>query len=302
MAYVNVETWQPTAKSKLILDRAMEHIQSVPYKVSARWVFYRLLQDGIYTKKADYKNTFIGLTSRARHNGYWNPDILADETREAVIFEPEGTDRPGVDIQQQIELARVLAKEEIESLRRSLENYQYTHDYRIDSTYFYDSITVVMFEARAMEQQFRRYADGLTLCPFGGQPSIPYKYEIAKYLESQCEKYDKPLLVLYFGDYDEAGQTIFNTAQEDIGKWCAYEIQWEFCGLTREQVENYEIPENLEHEGYQWEALTDAQAAEIIQTSIRRFVDIGEAKQRAFRESWELREQVEAVINEELNS
>lgn len=300
MAYANVETWQPSAKSRVILDRAKEHIESVPYKVSARWVFYRLLQDGIYTKKADYKNTFISLTSRARHSGYWDPDVLADETREAVIFEPEGWDTPEADINEQIELARVRAKEEIEDLRESLENYRYRHNYRIDSTYFHDCITVVMFEARAMEQQFRRYAGGLTLCPFAGQPSIPYKYEIAKYLESQCEKYDKPLLVLYFGDYDEAGQTIFNTALEDIGKWCNYEIRWEFCGLTREQVESYNVPENLEHEGYQWEALTDGQAAEIIQSSIRKFVDIDEANRRAWRESRELREAVERAVNEEL--
>ena len=300
MAYANVETWQPSAKSRVILDRAKEHIESVPYKVSARWVFYRLLQDGIYTKKADYKNTFISLTSRARHSGYWDPDVLADETREAVIFEPEGWDTPEADINEQIELARVRAKEEIEDLRESLENYRYSHNYQIDSTYFHDSITVVMFEARAMEQQFRLYADGLTLCPFGGQPSIPYKYEIAKYLETQHEKYGKPLLVLYFGDYDEAGQTIFNTALEDIGKWCNYEIRWEFCGLTREQVESYKVPENLEHEGYQWEALTDKQAAEIIQSSIRKFVDIDEANRRAWRESWELRQAVERAVNEEL--
>lgn len=302
MAYVNVETWQPNPKSKSILDRAMEHIRSVSYKVSARWVFYRLLQDGIYTKKSDYKNTFISLTSRARHSGYWNPDILADETREAVIFEPDGTDKPGVAIQEQIELARVLAKEEIEELRESLDNYQYIHSYRIDPNYYHDSITVVMFEARAMAQQFKLYAEGLTLCPFGGQPFIPYKYEIAKYLEAQHEKYDKPLLVLYFGDYDEAGQTIFKTAQTDISKWCGYGIRWEFCGLTLEQVKRYEIPENIEHEGYQWEALTDRQAAEIIQTSIRKFVDVEEASRRAWRESRRVRETVEAVVNEELNS
>lgn len=302
MAYANVGTWQPAAKSKLILDRAMEHIRSVPYKVSARWVFYRLLQDGIYTKKSDYKNTFISLTSRARHSGYWDPDILADETREAVIFEPEGWNSPDVDISEEIQTARQLAKEELAELKDRLENYEYIHQYRIDSTHYHGSITVVMFEARAMEQQFRRYAYGLTLCPFGGQPSIPYKYEIAKYLEAQHEKYGKPLLVLYFGDYDEAGQTIFETAQTDIGKWCQYEIRWEFCGLTLEQVKKYEIPENIEHEGYQWEALNDPQAAEIITESIRNFVDVDLANRKAGQESRRIREIVETAVNEELEA
>jgi hypothetical protein len=300
MAYVNVENWTPTKKSKMILDRAFEHIKSVPYKVSARWVFYRLLQDGIYTKKSDYKNTFIGLTSRARHSGYWSPDLLADETREAVIYEPEGTNKPNPDIEEQIHYARFNAKREYQFLENRYLNYEYNHDYQIDPTWYLDNITVVMFEARAMKDQFKRYAKDLTLCPFGGQPSIPYKYELAKYLEDQKEHYNKPILVLYFGDYDEAGQTIFNTAREDIGKWCEYGINWQFCGLTKEQAIYYQIPENIDHKGFQWEALTDPQAKEIITSSIKKYTDIEKAKIKAIHESREIRIQVNEIINQEI--
>ena len=41
-------------KTITMLEAAMEHINSVPHKVGLRWVFYRLLQDGILTSKADY--------------------------------------------------------------------------------------------------------------------------------------------------------------------------------------------------------------------------------------------------------
>ena len=115
-----------------------------------------------------------------------------------------------------------------------------------------------------MTQQFRLYTDGLTLCPFGGQPSIPFKYQIAKYIEQQHEKYQKDVMVLYFGDLDESGLKIFNTGEEDISKWCDAPIEFIRCGLSDEQVRQYQIPENVDHPGYQWEALTDEQAREII--------------------------------------
>lgn len=295
MAYVNVESWVPSKKSKTILDRAMEHLKSIDYAPSARWLFYRLLQDGIYTKKSDYKNTFIGLTSRARHSGYWSPDILSDDKREAIFYEPFGTNEPNPDIKEELSTAR----HEYMSVKNRYENYDY-RGYTIDPNWYHNTVVVVMYEANAMTRQFKRYAQGLTIAPFGGQPSIPYKYELAKYLEGQSDYYRKPLTVLYFGDYDEAGQTIFNTAREDIGKWCDYDIKWEYCGLTKEQAIYYQIPTNINHEGYQWEALDDRGAYEIISNAINQYIDVEEAEQRAFEETEEVREQVTEIIKKEI--
>jgi len=300
VAYAMIETWQPSAKSHEILNRALEHIEGAPYQVSARWVFYRLLQDGIYNKKADYKS-FLNLTSRARHSNFWSPDLLADETRSMTILEPNGTRPPDPDISHEIELAIESAKQERKDLLHEYENYSYSHSYTIDPNYYHDHICIIMFEARAMEQQFKFYAQGFTLCPFGGQPSIPYKYKIAKHLESQYQHYEKPIAVMYFGDCDVAGQSIFNTAQEDITKWCDALLQWHYCGLTMDQVINYQIPENIEHKGYQWEALTDSQAKEIIASEISKHVDIDGALSRAWRESHEITAQVETAVKEVLD-
>ena len=57
--------YKPYKKGREILNRAMEHIKSVDYKVSLRWVFYRLLQEGYYNKK-DYQS-WVQASSRARH-------------------------------------------------------------------------------------------------------------------------------------------------------------------------------------------------------------------------------------------
>jgi hypothetical protein len=48
ISWTNIKgDWKPHQKSENILNRAMEHIKSVGYRVSVRWIFYRLLQVGI---------------------------------------------------------------------------------------------------------------------------------------------------------------------------------------------------------------------------------------------------------------
>ena len=43
-------TYRPRGQSKEVLDRAWWHIQSVPYQVTLRWLFYRLLQEGVLSQ------------------------------------------------------------------------------------------------------------------------------------------------------------------------------------------------------------------------------------------------------------
>ena len=251
----NGNEWKPHHKSEEILSRAMEHIYSVDYKVSVRWVFYRLLQDGLYNDKKGYKN-FVNLSSRARHafwNG-WEPDLLADETRKPKL-RGHGHSFDNLNVMSDIE-SRIS-----------------TYTPWISHFYEQDNYVELLFEARAMAQQFEYYTTGITLCPFGGQPSIPYKWDIAKRIEDSCTDYDCEGIVLYFGDLDDAGLTIYETGERDIQSWCNVPVQFIRCGLTEEQVEKYNIPENPEHPGYQWEALTDEAAAEIINEHVWQFVD-----------------------------
>ena len=37
--------YKPHAKEVGILDRVMEHVKSVPHRVTPRWLFYRVFQD-----------------------------------------------------------------------------------------------------------------------------------------------------------------------------------------------------------------------------------------------------------------
>ncbi len=295
--------YKPYGKGKVILDRAMEHIQSVEYQVSIRWVFYRLLQEGHYNKKSDY-TTFCSLTSRARKSWYdgWTPEILSDDTRAMDLFETTG-ERPNPNIEDLIKSGIEEAKGDIEFYQNMLSEYEYECPYHVDPKYYHDNICLIMFEARAMHQQFKQYTHGLTLCPFGGQPSIPYKWSIAKHIESQCLKYGKDAIVFYYGDLDDAGLTIFNAAKEDISDWCDADIEFIRCGLSEEQVRKYEVPENFEHPGsYQWEALTDAAAKQIIEDSLSGFFNFYQARDMARRDSDVIASQVNEAVNNYLLS
>lgn len=247
----------PKPETQIILKTALAHVNSVPYKVSLRWVFYRLYQDGLYKTKKGYDN-FEGICSKARHTnwGGWQPDTLADETRE-VISRTFG--RPSVE-------------EALEDMPVDLAN---NIDLSIDHFYHQENYCELWFEARAMTGQFKHYTARIDLVPMGGQPSISYKWEIAKRLERKNLIYEKPIKILYFGDEDLAGHDIETDIEEDTKKWCEipFEIVW--CGLTEAQAKKYGIPKNFEKKGYQWEALSDENASEIIRSSIDKYIDPG---------------------------
>ena len=239
--------YTPHGKTAEILDRAYELVNSVPYQVSARWLFYRLLQEGFYKTKQDYSNKFLKAVSTARHAFYngWRPDTLADETRESI--------KGGAGFQN--------VRSWIEAVSEA--------KCRLDKWYTQPVYLECWYEARAMTDQFRHYTKNVTLRPMGGQPSIPYKWQAAKDIERAAQEYKTPVVILYFGDLDPAGETISETIERDVREWCKADFEFIRCGLTAEQVARYSVPENIDHpNAYQWEALSDAGAQEIITSNL----------------------------------
>lgn len=246
------EFYAPREKTARILARAMALVKSVPYQVSARWLFYRLLQESLYSEKGDYKNKFLPAVSRARHAFYgnWRPDTLADETRAAIV-RGQGYETPN-------HWLTALTKGVACNLSKWDDQPCYVE---------------MWYEARAMSDQFRHYTKHITLRPLGGQPSIPYKWQIAKDLEWAAQRFNIPIVVLYFGDLDTAGETISKVTEQDVRKWCKADFEFIHCGLTAEQVARYGVPENPEKPGeFQWEALADNAAHEVITANVNRFV------------------------------
>jgi len=152
-----------------------------------------------------------------------------------------------------------------------------------------------------MAGQFEHFTRDIDLIPMGGTASIPYKWTIAKRLEAAAEKYGKPIIILYFGDFDPAGRVIQEVIEKDVRTWTRAEFSLIWCGLTEGQVKRYEIPISIEGKGYQWEALSHEAAGEIIGEAVSKYVredimDEVDAEAEEFEESW--RDRLEAVLEE----
>jgi len=245
--------WKPHPRQRQMLNLAWGHVQSVPYRVSLRWVFYRLLGDGFYTDKNGYGHCKAHLR-RARREFYkgWQPSSLQDDTR-APVYRGWG-----------FEDAEDWLTRDILDRGASFDRWRGQAQY-----------VELWFEARAMRSQFEHYTEHITLRPFGGDPSIEFKWNIIRDLETVSERYpDKPLIILYFGDADDKGYAIPNDATRIIREWGCPAFDLVRVALNPGDGERLGMTENPDKPGcYQWEALTDDQARLIITRAVSEYVD-----------------------------
>ena len=253
-----------------ILTQALEAIKTVDYPVSLRWVYYRLVDNYGWPKclTTENKLTKASITARKEKQLGWKPDTLADETRR--IHYPAGI---GI------------------SETKWIQNRQ-KQSCTLDKGK--PPRVVVIFEARAMLKQFEKYTAPyhVTLIPLGGDASIPLKNDIAELLAEFMYEAEKDgviapenyTTVLYFGDRDTKGDQIPESAREDIENFIHDHINlapgcmpynWIRCGLNTDQATKLNLTKDPERKGkYQWEALTDPQAREIIETSLNKHIDL----------------------------
>ena len=284
-------SYNPSQKTAALLTRALDYVNSVPYRVGARWVFYQLLQDSSLSEKSDYKK-LVGFLSPARKRmwGGWRPDTLVDESRSAQV-RGSGFDAPQGWV------------ESIAARQCVLDRWRGQPEY-----------VEVWFEAAAMEQQFSFYVDeNVPLLAFHGDISIPEKWKAAKRLMWRWKQLKAPIRVCYFGDLDPKGLEIPFSAERDVRLFMAYVLVFENRGemnrddlaqfvnrmqeeftfvrmglndetiaddligqnnldpnlmiphFGQDQVGRYGIPENPERPGtYQWEGLDDDSAQDLI--------------------------------------
>jgi len=162
----------------------------------------------------------------------------------------------------------------------------------------------VWFEAQAMAQQFIKYTPAeITLYPSRGDSSIPMKYEGVQRMIKLGAGRGWETTLVYFGDYDKKGLQIFDSLEEDVKYWCEHsgrltevKIECIHAGLNKGQVEKYKIPEDPENPGkYQWEALTDEQAHEIINQGVQPFI-----KQAGYEKANEKSKELTIAVKERM--
>lgn len=277
-----MKPYRPSPKVEAYLAKALEFVKSVEYPVSTRWDFYQMVQYAGLTKE-DYAR-FKKWTARARKSFYdgWRPDTLVDDTR--------AIHQRGVGFGT--------AEQWLEHLKKQRPYFDKIEDQ--------PNVVMVWFEAKAMIGQFKHYTEPyhVSLVPFGGDPSIHFKWALTKQLEKMDGWYDdKPIIVKYFGDLDPKGLTIPESALKDINAWCSVPFEFERVGLEREHVERWNLPDNPKKPGqYQWEALPDEGAKELIVGALAPLIDlnkIAEVEKREARVHERWREALDGIELEE---
>ncbi len=256
--------YNPSMPVARVLKLALDEVNAVPYAVTARWVFYRLLQAAVLDKKGDYKR-LLSYLSKARKQWYggWQPDTLTDDSRSALVRGGGFMDGAG--------WARALAERSSCNLDRWPSQKVYVE---------------IWFEAAAMSAQFAFYAnDNIPLLAFHGDISIPAKWDAATRLVRRWRQMHAPIHVMYYGDLDEKGIQIPLSARDDVVQMMVdafyriagrdeYErdrlallqdFSFTRIGLNDDQIAQYDIQENPERPGtYQWEGVPDDAAQELI--------------------------------------
>ena len=290
--------WTPRPETEYVLERAWHHTQLVPYRPSVRWVTYRLLQEGTLRDKTKGYGQLLACTSRARKTFYldWRPDTFADDTRAPLLMEREG------------HYNLHLRAGGFETPKQWMEALASEINCPLDRWANQPTYVEVCFEAAAMMEQFRYYCnENVPLLAFRGDLSIDPKWQIASRLYERWRTFGQKVKVLYFGDLDKKGLEIPRSVEKDIypfsvrlmherngskeliAEYDAFAAAFEFIriGLNPEHPAIYDMQENPARPGtYQWEALSDAGAEELIATvedhlDLPAFDRVAEEEERA---------------------
>jgi hypothetical protein len=257
----------PRKKVARILERASQVVQETPYKVTVRFVFYVLWQEGYFhffhgtakqKPKAQAYHEFDRYTAKLRRS----PQEIQDR------FPMEFADNRRDPLMRTNWI--MSGNDWIRRLQKGLVC-------KIDKMTNQDCYVTVAFEAEAMLSQFEYVTEpyGVSLWPFSGHASVSYLKRIASFINIVNELTGKPVMVLYFGDYDPAGEIIPETAFRHVRKWVNTPFSAYRVGLNLDQVERYGIEEDPDRPGkFQWEAVSAGAAEEIITGALDQVIDM----------------------------
>ena len=116
--------------------------------------------------------------------------------------------------------------------------------YRADLWRDAEWVCEVWVESRSIASSIMDLCEqyAVNLFPCGGFSSVSFVHAAAEELNNR--DLDKPVLILFIGDYDPAGVLIDIALQRELRKHLNPDIELEFkrVGINKEQIEEYDLP------------------------------------------------------------
>lgn len=263
-----IENYRPQAKTQVLLDDALAVLEEYRehWPLSVRQIFYRLVGAHGHPKDEAFYSKLCHHLANARRAGVISFDSIRDDgiiTTRMDHFDDE-------------DAFRVRVRQQAQNYTRNRLSRQRVH-------------VEVWCEAAGMIHQLSRVAHQYSVRVYSssGFDSLTAKKELADRI---CE-IGKRSVVLSLGDFDPSGESIFNSAAEDVTAFVMADRRHGLCnvefrrvGLTAEQVELYELPTAppkasdsrsaaWRGETCQLEALAPDQIADLLDQAIGELID-----------------------------
>lgn len=277
----------------LILLEVMRRILN-QYKmaITVRQLFYRLVAGEFMENNEKSYRKVCRLVTKVRKEGYISPESITDRTR------------------------RVYGVSTWENLQDFLNTVK--DSYAKDLWQAQDCHVELWLEKEALGAVFEPITNKyrVNLCITKGRPSFSYMYEASKRLN----EIDKPIRILYFGDFDPTGEAIYDNLVADLkglndipGSNVKLAIDSEITiqkiALSYKHAQNYPQAFTKESDpntkafvekygdiAVELDAIPPNELAKLVENSIIRFIDRGKMAQVQKTEADE-RKKLEKLIS-----
>lgn len=197
-----------------------------------RTIHYALVSKNIIPNT---KSAYKGLSSafvKARQEGIVMWNWLADEGRDVE----EGEDNY---IWEPKDYANTIISNSVSQLRKQLEGSTYFHYPKWMSQEYYIEMWI---EKNALRATFKNYISDykIALVPSRGFSSWTFLKEAHDRIRQNAN--GKTPLILYFGDFDPSGEDIERFLRESMNGYFGIDIKVIRIGVTKDQIEEYNLP------------------------------------------------------------
>jgi hypothetical protein len=261
-----IENYRPQAKTRTLLDDVRQVLDAYRnhWPLTCRQIYYRLIGAHGYPKTEDFYKKLCHHLANARRGSVVDFDAIRDEGISTVSLDHfDGEEH----FKQYV---RLLGR----NYKRNLLAGQPMH-------------IEVWCEAAGMIFQLAQVAHEYSIPVYSSSGFD----SLTKALADRICEIDKPTVILHLGDFDPSGESIFNSAAEDVQAFVEWDrtlatttVKFQRVALTADQVREFGLPtappkvsdsraRTWSGDTCQLEALPPDQIADLVREAIVRVLD-----------------------------